>query len=230
MLEGAELLQGLRPLERGRRQRDVALQELAPVGVQADVLPERRLRRGVAAMGDRRAGEVEREAPAVDDDLHPVRIGEVRRLGAVHQRGHRGLGGLLEGRDDGVDHEALDQGLVALDVHHDVVGEAAARLGEPVGAGRVVRARQQRSRPEAAAGLGDARVVGGDEHVAEPLRPARALVHPLEHGQAGDRRQRLPGEAARRVPGRNDPHRRHGSDASRWVHSAARRSPKPCVP
>ena len=39
MLEGAELLQGLRTLRLGGRELDVTHQELPPVGVESHVLP-----------------------------------------------------------------------------------------------------------------------------------------------------------------------------------------------
>ena len=57
---------------------------------------------------------------------------------------------------------------------------------------------------ERAAGLGDALVVGGDEHAREALRRARAFPDALHHRHARDRRQRLAREARGREARRDD--------------------------
>ena len=63
-----------------------------------------------------------------------------------------GTPGSAKRRDRFVDRPRIDQRLVALHVDDDVAVERRGDLGEPIGAGRMVGARQ----PHLAAELGDA--------------------------------------------------------------------------
>ena len=90
-------------------------------------------------------------------------------------------------------------------------------LGEPVGAGLVVGARHRHLGSEAATGVGDARVLGGDDDPLQALRAARAFPDASHHRNAGDRRERLAGEARGLPPRRDHADRRHGRDPTGWI-------------
>src|SRR5512137_1574596 len=79
VLQEAQALHLLGPLERPGRQAGESEQGVAPEGVDPDVLPEGGLHRGIADVGNGGAGEEERVAGAVDGDLHVV--------GVAHQDG-----------------------------------------------------------------------------------------------------------------------------------------------
>ena len=90
VLEGPQLFELFRALGRRAFELHELEQESLAIGVESDVL-ERRESRVLAAEGNSGAREVEREAVAVDHDLHPIGIVEGFGLGAVDDRRHRGL-------------------------------------------------------------------------------------------------------------------------------------------
>ena len=218
VLQCAKLLQLFRLLEGAGRQVDVIQEERSSVGVETDVLPDARRPTRVAQRGDATAGEVEREAPAVHHHLHAVLVVQGALLRSVDHGGHGNVGVLEQGLHRRVDDEALDQGLVSLDVDDDFVLKVQRDLGQAVRARRVVGARHHHLGAEAAADVGDALVVGGHEDRAQGLGRARAFPHAAHHRQAADRGQRLPRKPRGLVPRRNHAHRLHGRHRTRWVH------------
>ena len=88
---------------------------------------------------DREAREVDGVAVQIRDHLHDVGIGDFRRVvDALLQSRHLNFGVVSHGEDGGVDGVGIDQGLVALDVHHDVAILGGGDFSGPVGARSMV--------------------------------------------------------------------------------------------
>ena len=166
---------------------------------------------GVAVAGDGGAGEVEGAVVAVKHDLHDRLRGEVggvpdRRDG----RRHRPAGVVLQLRGEALDERRVDERLVALDVHEDVVvvevapEEVPRRAGDAVGAARQVARRHDGRAAVRLDGLHDAVVVRRDQHRVEALGLLDRLDDPRDERLAGEDRERLAGKPARPEPAGND--------------------------
>lgn len=118
------------------------------------------------------------------------------------------------------DQRGIDQGFVALDVHHDlrvVEFERVAGFGQAVGAGRMVGTGHQAVEAVGADGIADGGVVRGHEDAGG----AAGLGLPGDaddHGDAADVRQHLAGQARGGGAGRDD-----GGEIGRVRHEASRR-------
>ena len=155
--------------------------------------------RRIAIPGNRRAREIQRAAGGVAGHLHVVRVGEVGDR-SIFDRERRDVGARIRGQQlrHLVDDRRRNQRLVALHVHDDVgVGPAARRrdFGDAIACRRHACARswppprRNRARRWRCARRRWRRCTS-----AAP-RGARALVHPLQHGFAGQRQQRLARQA-----------------------------------
>jgi hypothetical protein len=210
VFQRAQLFEPLGTLPGRRREAHELEKERAPIGVEADVLPDARGRAAVAPRGDRAAREGERVAAPVEADLHAIGVGLCVARGRVHHGRHGRIGGRRQRLDRGIDHETLDRGLIALDVHHHVVVERGGHLGDAVGSRRVVFPGDTHAGSEGAAGSGDPLVVGGDDYLAQALGALRPIPDALDHRAAGDLRQRLAREARGGEAGGDDSDGRHG--------------------
>ena len=106
------------------------------------------------------------------------------------------------------EHAGVEQGLVALDVHHHRLlgqGEPLRGLQHPVRAAGVVGPGHDHRHAEAQGRVVDAAVVGGQHHLAQERAAHGPLVHVPEHGPAQDVRQGLAREAGGRKARRDDP-------------------------
>ena len=114
------------------------------------------------------------------------------------------MDGSRERRDRFGDRARVDQRLVALHVDDDVAVERRGDLGQAIGAGRVIGARQ----PDVAAELGhaggDAQIVGRDDDARHDGRRRGAPIHVLDHRTAVDVGERLAGESRRGESGGDD--------------------------
>ena len=162
---------------------------------------------GVAGVGDGRAREVGRVPVGVVHHLHDVRVEE--GLGGrdrVHGRRDRCLGPQGQLPRHRADEARVDEGLVALHVHHDLVlaeAEQVDGLGEAVGA-RGMRGRGGADAPaERRHRVRDLGVVGRDHHLlGAALRGP--LGDPGDHGLAGDVGEHLARQARRAQARRDD--------------------------
>src|SRR6185295_10960484 len=80
----------------------------------------------------------------------------------------------------------------------------ARDFGDAVGTGRAVRGRHRDVAAERADGVGDARVVGRDDHGRRGREPLRLLPRVLHEVLPRGPEQRLSGETSRREPGGQD--------------------------
>ena len=142
----------------------------------------------------------------VGDDLDHIRVGEMGRIfDGVGRCADHAVGALRQLQGAGVDELRVDQGLIALHVHHGVVAvqaEQLAGLGQAIAAGGVVGTGHDASDAVGLTGGVDAVVVGGDHDLAG-LALRGALGHADHHGQAGDVGQRLVGQAGGGQTGRD---------------------------
>src|SRR3989441_882814 len=178
----------------------------APVGVETDVLVDRRAD-AVAVVGDREFREVERVAGGVDHDLVDARQ---RLLGigrADLERAHLRVGVRAERRDEPCHVAGRDERLVTLHVDVDVGGPALRHFPHAIGA-RWVRGRGEDGGDAVrVADVHDLLGVGGHEHVAELRRAPRRLPRPADQRAPGDlpqelaRQGGLPGSRRRANPG-----------------------------
>ena len=195
MLERAQLLQRFSPFERRRIERGEDEQGAAPVGVEADMSIERGpAAAGIAGVRNRGPRKVQRKAAAIDDHLHHVRIGQVRRIiEAVVEGRHRdrGVGKRLDGLGDGA---GVEQRLVPLHVHDDVAVERPRNFGQPVGRAVVIGAREPHVAAEPRDDGRDAQIVGRDDDFRDDRRRGGAAVDVLDHRVAVDIREGLAGK------------------------------------
>ena len=154
VLERPQLLERLGAFERRRLERGQHHQRAAPVGVEADVSIERRPAAArIARVGNRRARKIQREAAAID--APPSRRSGLVSSAGVSMRRYSvviEIDGSANGATSFGDRARIEQRLVALHVDDDVAVERGGDLGEAIGAGRVIGARQ----PHVAAEPGDA--------------------------------------------------------------------------
>jgi hypothetical protein len=202
VFEETELLEALGTFEGAGGELGEAVECVAAVGVEADVLPILRVG-AVAVVWDGGAGEVEGTAVGSGDDLDRVGIGDV--LGGaedlergdvdvrVGERGQKG-GKVLR----------LEQGLVALDVDVDLGRNALGDGVDAVGAAGEVGRGELDGPAVGAADGGDLLGVGGDNDVVELRAGAGGLVDPSEHGVAGEIAQDLVRQAGGGETGRDD--------------------------
>jgi hypothetical protein len=119
----------------------------------------------------------------------------------------RDLGGgfFKERCDRGIDGGWVDERFVTLDVDEDVSFLVRGHFGDALGAGAVIDAGHARLATEGADGVHNALVVSGYHDVMDGLGLSRALVDSLDHGLAGERNQRLAGQAGGSIT-RGDDH------------------------
>ena len=164
MLERTQLLERFGAFERSRLERREDEQRAAPIGVEADMSIERRPAAArIAHERDWRAGEVQGEPAAIEDDFRDVRIVQLGGVvDAPVQRRH--LQGAIgdERRDQLADGRRIDEGFVALHVDDDVGVERRRDLGETIGAGFVRRFRQPHLATEVVDARRNPQIVGGD--------------------------------------------------------------------
>ena len=200
-LEDAKLFEFFDLLQLRRRHRRQLQQELAAVGVQADVLIERR-RTGrqqpivpVPWARDHAAAEIERPAVAVEDHLHAGRVVQLPPVADGRgQRAHHRAGILFEQFDGQVDGGPGNLRLVALHVHDDIdAADAPGDLGHAIcAAGRtgIGHVRLAAERKDLVVDFG---TVGGDADSGRPGGPARSLVGMLQQRLAGPAQQQFTG-------------------------------------
>ena len=126
--------------------------------------------------------------------------------------GHRRIGALGEQARDALHQRRIEQRLVALDIHDDLVVrevEQRSRLGETIGARRVVRARHDSVESMCDDGVEDPRIVGRDDDAPRTARP-RLLGDPDDHRPPADVGERLRRQPRRRVAGGNEYREAHG--------------------
>jgi hypothetical protein len=121
-------------------------------------------RESVSIPGNRSATEIQGTAARVADHLDDIRIEEfLGRLQGVGCRGHRGIRIRLQGKCHLIDQGGIQQGLVALDIDHDLVAVPAQllrHLSNSVGAAGMVRSRQNNFVVRRTHGSGDPLIVG----------------------------------------------------------------------
>ena len=154
---------------------------------------------------NRGPGKVQRIALGIDDDLHDARIVEIGRLvDPPAQRGDELGRPLDKRRRRRVDGLRDNQRLVSLDVHDDVGTKGRGDFGEPVGAGRVRRARHDRCAAESINLARDTLVIGGDENGIDAPRLLGAAAHVLDHCLVIDERKWLARQASRAISSGDD--------------------------
>ena len=108
-----------------------------------------------------------------------------------------------------IDDARRNEGLIALDVDDDIDVRVGGRLGDAVGAGAMSCGSHHRFAAEAADGVEDAGVVGGDQKVSQQRRFGGPFVDVLDHRAAADECQRLAFEADGVKPSRDDANNVH---------------------
>ena len=116
-------------------------------------------------------------------------------------------GSRLQGGGQLADEVQGEEGLVALDVDHEVFRgqtQEARRFGQAVAARRVVGAGHDGLAAEGLDALPDARVVGGHIKAVQLLNLPGLFIDPLDQGLAADQRQGLPRKAGGAEAGRDE--------------------------
>ena len=130
-LQGPQLLELLDPLEAAGRQVGVAEEDVAPVGIDAEVAQAAGLGGAAIAVPDGRGpGEPQGSMVGTQDDLHVVRIGLIEVVAIGREGGDAGIGVLIEQPGNEADVGRIDLGLVALDVDDDRSIEVGGDLGD----------------------------------------------------------------------------------------------------
>jgi hypothetical protein len=198
VFEPAELFELLDFLEFALRQGGIFEQGIALEDVKAEVLPVFHVDflLGVADPGDWGAGKIKAVAFEVENRFHDIGIHDV--AGVADGRSHGGdLGRRFfeERGHGGIDRNWINERFVALDVDEHVAWFVRRDFGDALGAGAVIGAGHAGFAAEGADGVDDALVVGGDDDVVDGLCLLCALIYALHHGLAGERDQRLAGQA-----------------------------------
>ena len=144
----------------------------------------------------------------IHDNLDHIRVaalGSVRNPAA--ESGHLNGGVAVQRLNDLGDHPRVDQGLVALDVHHDIAIQVGGDFGNPVEPGTVSRMRHTREAAESFHLLRNARVVGGDHNRVDAGSSGRTGVDMLDHRAACNVGKRFSWKSCRIEAGRD-----HGDD------------------
>ena len=134
-----------------------------------------------------------------------MRVEDVfRRLKSMAERRHHEVRIVSEWLDRFVDGAGLDERFVALEIDDEVAVEGRSHFGDSVGARCVRRARKAHVAAEFSHRVGDAFIVGRDNHGVDVPGRSRAAVHVLNHRPARDISERLARKTGRRVAGRDD--------------------------
>lgn len=150
----------------------------------------------VANPGNGGAGKIEAVVFEIEDNFYYVGVHDVR--GGLDRSCHRrelGCGFFEQGMDGGVDGCGIEERLITLDVHEDVAFFVKRNFCDALGSGAMVGAGHAALAPEGFHGFHDAFVVGGDDDAAGERGQLGALVDVLNHGFAGQRKERLAGQA-----------------------------------
>ena len=153
----------------------------------------------------------------VGHDLDDVRIEEFFGIGdCMRCRCNLAVRAALEQASHVVDHRSRDQWLVALDVDDDLLRaqpKRVGRLGQPIGAGFMLRRRKHGDDAMGLAGRDDLITVGRDHDAVGPGR-LRALRDADHHRRAADVGERLARQSGRRQPRRDDDDKTHETAAA----------------
>jgi len=154
---------------------------------------------------DRRAREITRKTTQIGYHFHDIRIAGVFRCAEAHtERRHVQRRIVAKRLDRFVNGRRFDERLVALKVHDEIAIERVGNLGDPIGARRVARTRHAHVAAESRHGVGDARIVGRDQHGVDIASAGGAAIHVFDHRTSGDVRERFTRKTAGRVAGRDD--------------------------
>ncbi len=149
----------------------------------------------VADPGNRGARKIQRVVVEIEDDFDDVGIHDVGGPCDSNRQGRdRDLFVGLDGFDGRVNRGRLDQRLIPLHVHENVVASVDCRcghFGDALGAGPVFGARHHCFPSKAGHGLQDALIISGDNHAGNSFGEPHARPHPFDHGFSGQSHQRL---------------------------------------
>jgi len=202
VFEQAKLFEAFGALEGAGGERGEAVESVAAVGVEADVLPILRVC-VIAVVRDGCAREVEGAAVGCGDDLHGVWVGDVLWRAADLERGDVDVW-VGEGGEQGGEVLGLEERLVALDVDVDFGGDGLGYGVDAVGAAGEVGRGELDGPVILAAELRDLFGVGGDEDLVELRAGFGGGIDPGQHGAACDLAQNLSCEAGRGQAGGDD--------------------------
>mmetsp|Transcript_28911 Transcript_28911/g.63292 ORF Transcript_28911/g.63292 Transcript_28911/m.63292 type:complete len:251 (+) Transcript_28911:434-1186(+) len=199
VLQALELLKILLQLQGCGGKRSIHLQELRVVALQAqmelvlDLLVDLTL----LVVGDHAAREVDGIPVLIRDALDAAQdfnlaVSKSGAGGAVHS-----VRGLLEGLHNTVDDLRLDERLITLDVHHDVIllGQLELCGVAPLGSVGDLKGSHHDRRAESLASVLDALVIGSDHDLVAQLALHGLLPGALDHRLAGNHDQRLAWES-----------------------------------
>src|SRR5580704_15213601 len=191
IFEPAKLFELLDAFQFARRKGGKFEQSVAPVAVNADVLPVARVHfgAGIANPGDRGARKIERVAVEIADYFHHVGIHDVvgNRNGGTRRGNLHGF--VVEhGLGYGIHGGRIDQGLVTLDVDVDLGGNMHGYFRHSVGTGAMVGAGQNGFAAEGRDGVFDALVIGGNHNSGDAFGIAQAFNYVLNHRLASNLR------------------------------------------
>ncbi len=193
-------------------QRREAEQELAPVDVQPDVLPERWLAAGPHGRAATAVRLKYRASPRVSTttlttDGRDTSAGSVmrRRSVPIPRSARPATSATVV-----VDGFGGKERQIALHVHENLALERRGDFSEPVGAGEVIGARHHRDAAECVHRARNALVVGGHDHGVDRARVGRASIDVFDHRTSVDFGEWLTGKTRRLVAGGDD-----GDDSSR---------------
>jgi hypothetical protein len=151
---------------------------------------------GVADPGNGRTGKIKSVAVEIGDNFDDVGIHDFFGVSDWHtESGDVDFCASGDERiDGGIDDFGMNEGKIALDIDVDVRLSVDSDFGEAIGAGAMFGARHNDFAAERFDGVADAIVVGGDDDARSEPALLGALVNVLNHGAAGDGRERLPGK------------------------------------
>jgi len=102
------------------------------------------------------------------------------------------------------DRRGIDEWLVSLNIHDDGAVQVPSDFCDSISAGLVCRGCHPRDAAEAQDRVGDALIVGCDDHSVNAASLGRATIHVFDHRATGDVYEWFSGKASRRVAGGDD--------------------------
>lgn len=197
VLKETELFELLGVLKCAHGQAGVSGEGGSPVGIEADVLPVRRVNPAaicLAVVGDGCAREVERTTIDSGDHFDHIWVGDGSG-GAGDPEGGDIDVRVLEGSKEGRDMLRLDEGFVALDINVDIgwnlLGDGLNTIGSAGKAG----GGHLEGPAAVSTKIGDLLGVGGDDGGGEAWATKGGFVDPGEHGLPGDGSKNFSGKA-----------------------------------
>lgn len=202
VFHGTQLLKGLRLLQPGGRPSHELKEEAPLEAVDAQMAVVTHTGRGIAHVGQGRAGEIQRVAFHIKDHLHHIRVGDLG--GIVDRRGsgdHAHLGLAPQDNGEFVNEGWGDERFIALDIDDGaVIGKRTSGLSDAIRATGVIGRGQDGTRAKGGCGFGDALVIGGDDDVVHFTTILATLPDMLNQRLSRDEMKRFAREACRSPP------------------------------